>query len=338
MSSGTFVAIYLSTAILIILAMVGIVYVMAKMKILFFFPKEGQIYTIMKGGKFHKFQAYVAGWKLDRQRDNFDHMVEVDNPQDHDDSIPWYTHLFGIALIGIPPIYKIYEYPFEWVKMGKKHDGTSFELISREEESVDSLFFQFPYAFEIKEAETQDNVPVTAQVLATVQILVPYKTLFMTHDWLAQLSGYINDKVKVLIGDKPISQVQKIGEEDFQKAILSLNMRAEGAEGLTRLIGINILDADFVGYDIVTDEETKKALQAVEVAKQKAEARRIEADAEGHYLERTVGYVAGDDPARRIDAAKWAGPKRLPDVYVEGSQGGSGDRPSIVLPSTKKDE
>lgn len=339
MSSGMFAALYLIAALFGVAFVVGILYLMAKNKILLFFPKEGQIYAIMKGGKFHKFLASVEGWHLEKREDGYDHMTQ-NVGLEGDELTPWYTHLLGIAFIGIPPIYKVYEYPFSWVKMGKEKDSTSFKLVPRHEERVDSLFFQFPYGFEIEELETRDNVPVTVQVLATVQILVPYKTLFMTHDWLAQLTGYINDKVKLIIAQKGISDVQNIEEAEFQEALFSLNIRVEEANmGLEPLIGVRIIDADFLGYDIVTDEETKKAMQSVEIAQQRAKARIIEAEAERRYLEETVGYVAGDDPSRRVEAAKWVWSKKLPDVYVEGNKGGERDnRPPVTLPAPRTND
>jgi len=132
----------------------------------FTFVNEGTAKVVVRGGQVVKVLVQLKGFTLDSD-------WNVVSGQER--------HLFGgLRWYGIWPVDDIYIYRFRWTNV--LHDGTVQE---HEPEWLDYILLkQDVYFFKEEEVEDKNLLPLEVHVLLTIQVVNPYKALFLVQDWL----------------------------------------------------------------------------------------------------------------------------------------------------------
>jgi|GEM_PF-3231086 len=104
-----------------------------------------------------------------------------------------YHLLGGLRWFGFWPFHKVYEYDFEWT--GVKADGTFEEHPRKRLDYV--LLKDDVYGCRVENAEDHAQMPVDIDLTITVQVINPYKALFMVENWfetlINRLTPYVRD-------------------------------------------------------------------------------------------------------------------------------------------------
>lgn len=135
------------------------------------------------------------------------------------------------------------------------------ELCTREEGTDFIYVVAFPYVVVLVEAETDDNLPVTLQILVTIRIVNPAKALFETEDWMKVVSGTVISAARNFVGSKPYADLvseakieSKGGTAEGDRldtSVCKLNEKlADGSPGLHERYGVVVDKADIQRVDI----------------------------------------------------------------------------------------
>lgn len=245
-------------AALVLIAMIPLwIYTLAKKGIGWVMLPEGQIMTIMSGKSRHKFIARIKDYSID-SAGVITHTPGVTAP----------TGWYGISWIGMPPFRRVYTYLFHWNKWAKKKDAKE-HTVEPKEGLATSVYFRFPYAIEITDAETADGAKINLRLLVTIEAVNVEVMLFKTSDWLANATAkitavatdYLRSQTSVDFRTNTPAHVNQLSDK-----IMALNTTATNTTSLSLLdmCGVKLNSADFLGYDIAggladAAEKTAKA-------------------------------------------------------------------------------
>lgn len=246
--------------------------------------KEGQIKVARRGGIVTLFFGKIPGHTINKETGEITDEVD-NNPRG------WLENKFGIQWIGFPPWYSIYHYRFKWNKWARPAGKPDYEIIPRDE-IVDSVYFRAPYALELKDLETKDRLGLTAVVVFTVKIVNARIALFLTSDWLANISAEVTAAIRDFFGQREYNSLimmqNEIGDKtdpgkkisEFINAVKSLNDDGFGNEALPKKFGVWIDDVSLLSIEIGEPKgDLAKATHAKYVAERKQEATLVDADA-----------------------------------------------------------
>lgn len=276
---------------LILLGMIPLwIYILAKKGIGWVMIPEGQIMVIVEGNTVHKFIGRIKDYSVHPTTGVLTYTGGATPVSG------WY----GISWIGIPPFRRVYTYKFRWNKWSKADKtATKNSVMPKEDLETHSVFFRAPYAIEITDAETSDGAKMNIQLLISVQAENVECMLFKTPDWLANLTAKITDvTAKYMRSQTSVDfrsdTVGKVNELSLKIMELNTTPPTVDPQSLRSLIGVSIVSADFLGYDMAgglaeAAERTAKAqlegeanLKAAELAAQtlekstEAQARAME--------------------------------------------------------------
>ncbi|MEN9613754.1 MAG: hypothetical protein RLZZ347_61 [Candidatus Parcubacteria bacterium] len=286
-------------AVLVLLAMIPLwIYILAKKGIGWVMLPEGQILTIMSGKTQHEFISCIRDYSIDPSTGVIKHTPGVAGPNG------WY----GIYWIGVPPFRSIYTYPFHWNKWTKKKDAKEHTIEARDGDAM-SVYFRFPYAIEITDAETADGAKINLRLLVTIEAVNVETMLFKTPDWLANATAkitavatdYLRSQTSVDFRANTPAHVNQLSAR-----VMGLNTTLTSAVSLSLLemCGVKFNSAEFLGYDVAggladAAEKTARAqlegeanIKAAELAA-KVLATKTEADAKAIERLATAGRTKG---------------------------------------------
>ncbi|OHA91212.1 MAG: hypothetical protein A2758_01930 [Candidatus Zambryskibacteria bacterium RIFCSPHIGHO2_01_FULL_49_18] len=249
-------------------------------------PPPGEIYILVSGdpdGPFDSILESVIGWRYEENGDLF-----REDPADIGERSGYLPKL-GVAWVGFNKYFLWREVRYDkWEKM--PDPSTEWKLISKTRgvksrpNQSPSIFFRYNMATSIEGAETIGNFPVDGVVVFTVQIERPRQAFFFAGGWEAQTNAAVQSVFREYVGTKTIDdlrQEQAAGADALVRRVkdLTTGNGALPGSGLRDLFGISIVDARFVKFDLIAgDQAMTNAVRAVEIAKQKAAARREEAE------------------------------------------------------------
>jgi len=309
---------------------------LAQESVLFTTVQEGTIKAIVKGRSVERFIMSFAGYHLNdpskkwyrptkvindvmtgfpdwevlyHGKANIDGFTEQDS---YYDARPWLLKYLGLYWVGFPWRHSVYVYKFDWNETITDEDGKQ-KVAPRSKPSDFIYVADFTYAIVTEGAETKDLLPTTETTLVTVAIRNPYRALFSGEDWLHRITAAINRYVRSYVGSRTYQalidgdedQAQSSEKKDFSQQIIALNDFLPGEtetqvpRGLMGRYGVQIRTADLqtVEFSGVGKEEHEKAAVAVYVAKQNAEAKIREGEAEAKVIQ-----LIGDTEAAALEA------------------------------------
>lgn len=251
-------------------------------------PPPGEMYILVRGdpdGPFDSILESVIDYNYDTAMRRFE-------PVTPGTTLPPNTsflHDIGITYVGLWKYFLWRE--VKYAKWEKKPDpSTEWGLVSKTRgvkgKSGDSpsIFFQYNMATKIEAAETADNFPVDGVMVFTVQMVDPVQALFFAGGWESQVNAAVQGVFREHVSTRPINVLREEkagGADNLVSKVKALSETSVDTPGLRQLYGVNIIDARFVEFDLVTgDEEMTRAVRAVGIAREQAEARREKAKGE----------------------------------------------------------
>ena len=237
------------------------------------FPPPGEMFIVVRGtpnGPFDRVVEAVLDFSFNESKRTF--VPDTNLPQET------YLRKLGVTWIGFFRYLLHREVRHDkWEQLPEK-DGklsTEFGIVSKVRPGP-SIFFRYNMAVHIKAAETLGNFPVDAVLVFTAQIMNPVKAFFFAGGWEVQVAAAVQGKFRKYVSDKNIDELrteQKTGADLVTTEIKNLSLMGPDGKtetGLLELFGVEIVDARFVFFDLVSgdrDEEMIKATRALEIAR-----------------------------------------------------------------------
>jgi len=271
---------------------------------------------------------------------------------------PALTRSFGLYWVGIPGMRKIYEYDFAWNEY-RPGVGGEQKLWHREEKTEVFMANYFSYVMVVEDAKTKDNLPVRAEFVIIVRITNPFKALFASNDWRAQLESYVDRQARNFIGSftydelrSETDQGKSCMEENFSKPMRLLTselpeehcLPVDKRKGLKGSIGVTVDAANMEsiilsGSAAVENERLsiaaytadRNAETVVKAAEATAQATILDADARAHAIKAT-GQAEVEIITARLKAMK-EDPEMSKTILVTEALGKPGEGKTIVVPA-----
>lgn len=258
-------------------------------------PPPGEMYILVRGsrnGPFDTIIESVLNYEYNRETQEFSGPIRTRMRND-------YLSNIGVAWIGF------FRYLFyrevrhdKWEKLP---NSASWGLVSKTRPGP-SIFFRYNMAVEIKGAETVGNFPVDAVIVFTVQILNPVKAFFFAGGWEVQTTAAVQGCFRRYVSDKRIEELrqeQKAGADALVTAEIKSLSRTGPDEteetSLFQLFGVEIIDARFVLFDLVSgDERMTNAVRALEIATLNAEASAKDGEGERRKRENRAAGIRAE--------------------------------------------
>lgn len=279
---------------------------------------EGEIKVIMRGDSISRYISNIRGYSVLETGE-----VVPANDRNRVRRSPHNAilfRLFGVEFIGIPPLWSVLRYNFQWNKYSKPDSGSAYIVESRAEE-VSSLFMRSNYAIIVDGAETEGKIPLRILLLITTQVTNAHTALFLNKrpDWLAKVTASVKSATRDYTGSVDLNDITRAQNEGhtipagtdpvvtkFGSCIMNLNRSSAGSNSsLSVLAGVEIIAVNFISYDVdgPIAEELNKVTVLEVTAKEKAKATIIDAeakaqaikkvaDADKERLEKTYGVIS----------------------------------------------
>lgn len=233
----------------------------------------------------------------------------------------WFEKVFGVVWVGISP-HHVFTYRFVWTKYKQGtvteneagQRNTAYEMIPREEDAIDSLYFRYPtYGLFIGKQETGsgsvatlvgtgpsgkgtlEKVQVDLDLVFETVTTNPQKTLFRSTglssagDWLLAIIAEIETYMRVWVGERTYDDLlnaQRGGaslDDSIREVIEQVNKKTipDYGQEVTRIriVAVELTDKSIQESVLTFFREKQKADAAVETARGRvtlAEATRKE--------------------------------------------------------------
>ncbi|MBI2065645.1 MAG: hypothetical protein HYT68_01070 [Candidatus Zambryskibacteria bacterium] len=250
-------------------------------------PPPGEMYIILRGSKTGPYAKLIHSVEYRNYNEStHEFSDELQSPVVRSG----YLASNGVAWVGFNRFLLYREVRHDkWEKLPDKED---FGLISKVRPGP-SIYFRYNMAVQIKAAETIGNFPVDGVVVFTAQLMNPVKAFFFAGGWEAQIAAAVTGAFRKHVSDKTIDALReehKSGASILVKEIKTLDGRStlnngqrgsDDSTGLYALFGLQIEDARFVLFDLVTgDPKMTAAVRAKEIATLEAEADKKRGEGE----------------------------------------------------------
>ncbi|MCD6178074.1 hypothetical protein J7K03_02410 [bacterium] len=251
-----------------LLSFLIIYFYLAPRNLYFTFVREGTAKAIVRGGEVAQMLIQWKGHTLDPET------WEVIEGRE-----PW--HPFGgLRYYGLWPIYDVYIYDFKWT--GVTEDG---KVESHPKETLDYILLKEDvYWAKVEKAEDKNKLPLTLELLFTIQVVNPYKALFNIENWLEAVINRARAQTRNIITQKSyehwIQDLASIGREITERI---------GKEEFEERYGIKIRKIEV--KDINPPEEYRKATIAKYLAEREKDKIITEAEAEKARIERVYSTI-----------------------------------------------
>jgi len=238
-----------------------IYFYLAPRNLFFTFVDEGSAKAIVKGGEVVDMLIQWKGHTLNR--DPGEDQWKVIKGRES------YHPFGGLRYYGMWPIYDVYIYNFKWT--GVTEDG---KVESHPKETLDYILLKEDvYWAKVEKAEDKNKVPLTLELLFTIQVVNPYKALFNIENWLEAVINRGRAQARNIIThdsyEKWIDNQLAIGEKITEQM---------GREEFLERYGIDIRKIEV--KDINPPENIREATIAKYLAQREKEKIITEAEAE----------------------------------------------------------
>ena len=154
-------------------------------------------------------------WEVREDRDQEEEIPEeLPDPHWMDKHLPG-----GLYWIGMPWANKVYDYHFQYTNIRQGSTGPTTQtphgvmstveqgklqdllfLISRDERPDFIFLKRDVYGITFQDTDDQDMIPLSFIALLTARVVNPYRALFMTEQWLEQVTNFLRRYVKEYVG------------------------------------------------------------------------------------------------------------------------------------------
>lgn len=286
-------------------------------------PPPGEMYILVRGdpdGPFHTVIESVVNHRYDHDAHTFE-----EDPTPFTEN--YLSHL-GVTWVGFWRYFLWREVRYDKWEMTMDTQGKptgNWGLVPKirgvrgREGASPSIFFRYNMATEIKAAETIGNFPVDAIIVFTAQIKNPAQAFFFAGGWETQTAAAIQGVFREYVGSRNINALREELRAGADALVYRIRNLTHGTslglgDGLRELFGIDIVDARFVSFDLVTGDPTMtQAVRAKEAAILRAEARIEEAKGNREAARIEAEGIIAEYAARasQPDGAKYAMAKAI---------------------------
>lgn len=289
--------------VVIAILVIAVIIVCANLSFIWTKIEENYAMIIVKGNGYHRTIPAKKGWRVNPSDEGLEEVSE--KPR-------LLNRLLGVHFIGIPFIYSIYQYKLEWVawKMG---DDMQYRAIPEREQLGLVYLADYPYFVEVKDVETRDLIPFTFMFIITCKVMNPYKAVFLSHDWVRQMTALVRSETIKFAGSKTFEEItsdKKSGAIDCSSSIFNGIkddlLKKYGVE----VVNVSVQDinpnAEFRDLTLKKTEAIRAAAAAIETARGTAESARINASGEADAI-KVVALAQAQALTQRAEALKKAG-------------------------------
>lgn len=226
-----------------------------------------------------------------------------------------FRYFRNIYWVGLPPFAGIYKHVFRWTSYEQKGDSAKRVPVPHEEEQDFWLAKRDIYYVVIEDAETAgrtERFPVNVQLLLTIRIVNPMKAFSRAQRWLELVTDQLDSRTRRFIGEKTLDELIDDRTDDNDKLSSELSDSSWDLVGeFRRIYGVDVEKIQILQIDPpkelreLTLKEyaaTQEGIATVIKAENAAKARRLEADAEQEYIDKTLGRTV---ELGGPDAVKW---------------------------------
>lgn len=260
----------ISMGIIFLIMLVGAFFKFAREDMFIGYVPEGTIKFVMAGESVYNILSNVEDYSYNPSTGEMEKKKQY--------KLPWERY-FGIYVLGLWPIHRIFKYQFKWDKFDKKQEVDGYTIVPRDEE-VTTLYFRYPYPIVDKGVEIKGFYSVDVTTLITFQVKDPHKALFKNPpagSWLATATAKVKGALQGYLGGKEAKDLLA-AQNDTLGRIFFEDLKANLNPELIEQLGVEIVAATFEDFQIEDPEkEVIKALQAQKLQEQIAEGKRAEA-------------------------------------------------------------
>ncbi len=189
--------------------------------------------------------------------------------------------LGGLRFYGLWPLEDIYLYDFAWTNV--LQDGT---VQKHPKQTIDYVLLKVDvYWARVQKAEDSQMLPLDVELVLTIRVVNPYKTLFRVQNWLETVINRTEPAVRDVITEdtyeKWISE-----KEDLADRIISDKETQELLKELRSSFGVEVMAIEVRSINPTTAEldEARKATLKKYFAEKERDRITVEADAERRRL------------------------------------------------------
>jgi regulator of protease activity HflC (stomatin/prohibitin superfamily) len=175
---------------------------LAKRNLFFTYVEEGQAKAILRNGQFRRLVMSYRGFEFDK-----DWNVVEDTGSGG--TTGFWKFLGGVRWLGLPGVDTVYTYKFRWsTPRDKEVDGKVTGAAFHEEKEIDYILVKdYVYYSLVEEAETNEKVQVSVEVLLPIRIVNPYNALFRVHKWLDATLELVKPAIRAWIAARSYADV-----------------------------------------------------------------------------------------------------------------------------------
>ncbi|MFH0819850.1 MAG: SPFH domain-containing protein [bacterium] len=280
---------------------------MASKNFMFTVVKEGTTKVVMTagaGGAFDRLLMQYRGHKL-----NDDGTVGQTEEERELSKVKTRLGLKGIRWLGFPRFFEVYKYPFSWVSIEQKNDGT-MGLKPHEKQIIDYILVQDDiYYTKVDKAEDKEMIPLNIGLAFRIRIINPYKALFAVQNWLEMTFNTLTPSFRKGVAGEKWEDIQK-NPEDFTTQYM--DSVEETINDLKGRYGIEVISVQMLTIDPSGEMVQKIRESSIKEfeARQDAKRKTIGADAEKYRIETVYGALADrgklGELVRRLEALETA--------------------------------
>ncbi|MEK7575625.1 MAG: SPFH domain-containing protein [Patescibacteria group bacterium] len=283
--------------LLSMLAIVVLIYNLARYNVFFTIVQEGTAKAILRFGKCRKIVMSYKGHYLDAEWN----VKKIDESPSVEEKLlrkilDWIKKITGgLKWIGIPFINKVHLYRFEWTSYEQVREGekTIEKPITKEEKDISFILVQDDVYFTfLDKAETKGMIPVDVSLLLTLRVVNPYKALFRIQKWLEATQNRVKPAYRSFTRKKTFEELteQREAVEDEANSFLK---DSQVDNFIKDTYGVELVAVEMVKIDPAGEWGTKFTEEAAKKWSAEKEKERIEtlADADVNRMERVYGKI-----------------------------------------------
>lgn len=304
----------MAVSILLLLLIGGMVllwpYLLARLDLFFTFVREGEAKIVVRGERYQRTIFSLKG-----------HRISSDGTIESTSNEPrkkiW-ERLFGVYWVGIPPFQTIHRYFLRWTSYKPKGvDGKKAPEVN--EETLSSVFIKAKvYYGLILDVETNEGVPLKIEFLTMLQVVNPYRAIFLVNSWVETVIDRISQQARVYVGQRSYADLLTKETSDPKEGFSGFlfDDTTKGVTPLASIIrqsyGVQVISCDLLSLD--PPESYRKATTAAYEAERTKEATIKAAEAEAQSI--TLKSTAQAEAIRAIGDAEAEAIRKRSEAFV----------------------
>jgi len=348
---GVIVGLIIGGAILVATLLWLLIYWLASQDIFFTIVREAEAKAVMRGDSFCKFVTSHAGHHFKKSGTDRERWQVEDGDRKQSQLEKW----LGIALIGVPPFYKIYCYTQSWAsRVQETKDGITVFVSKQEKKDLDSIFLRDDvYVNTVANTETVERIPLNTTYIMRARSVNPYLSLFGVQHWLEAAHGLIDQTVRDYIGTRTFEQLvseEARAESGVKEGLWNWLTGSEIIDKLKTEYGIKVSSVDITEIDPAGElaRDFVEASTRKYVAEQEKIRLKIEAEGRAEAIQAEVKAIKEGGAAAMLAvqsrtltaigagaSTKFIMPTNLADMFG-GLVGGLAQKPNTPPEPDKK--